>query len=86
MSCLFSACQIKDLKRRYRSVSCPARLALRQADTGTLHRLTHLNLRDISTHLKLEDKIKLHKLHILSGAKTQTRWGNMQNTEKSTKI
>ena len=50
---LFSACQIKDLKRRHRSVLCPARLAPRQADTGTSHRLTHLNLRDISTHIKM---------------------------------
>ena len=47
-------------QRRYRSVSCPARLVLPQADTGTSHRLTHLNLRDISTHIKLEDKIFLH--------------------------
>ena len=43
-----SACAIKDCfgrsvslhsQRRYRSVPCPARLALRQADTGTPHRL-----------------------------------------------
>ena len=57
---LFSACQITDLKRRHRSVSCPARLALQQADTGTSHRLTHLNLRDILTHIKLKDKLFLH--------------------------
>jgi len=76
---LFSACQIcgsgscsathsrTDLKRRHRSVSCPARLApcprhLRggQADIGTSHRLTHLNLRDILIHIKLKDNLFLH--------------------------
>ena len=38
----------------------PARLVLPQADTGTSHRLTHLNPRDILTHIKLEDKLFLH--------------------------
>ena len=49
---LFPACQIKYLERWHRSVLYPVRLVTQQADTGTSHRHTHLNLKDIFKHIK----------------------------------